>query len=103
MTVNAVRPDNRLEDSPMVPVTCADCAVGVLVRKSSWDQTSVQWKRDEAQLCFERQAADDGRQFRGCSNLMSSVEQAARTGSIPVVQDELGIPKSAEAAEAARR
>jgi hypothetical protein len=37
-----IRPDNRLDDAPMVPVVCARCGAGVQVRKSSWNQTSVQ-------------------------------------------------------------
>ena len=38
-----VRPDSRLADAPMVPVSCRRCGARVLARKSSWEQTSVQW------------------------------------------------------------
>lgn len=101
------RPDNRLEDGPMAPVVCAACAVSVLVRKSSWDQTSVQWQADEARQCVERegQGATSGtaRQQRACTKLTASIERAVRRGAVVILQDELGLPKSPAEAEAARQ
>ncbi|CRZ15992.1 hypothetical protein BN2156_02856 [Mycolicibacterium neworleansense] len=38
-----VRLDPRLEELPMMPVSCRSCGAVVLARKSSWTQTSVQW------------------------------------------------------------
>ena len=108
MTKNLrIRPDNRLKDGPMVPVTCTACTVSVLVRKSSWDQTSVQWHGDEARECLERKAFEarpgiDSR-FLGCADLAAAVERAAVSGTVPVLQEELGIPKSLAAAQAARQ
>ena len=46
-----VRPDNRLSDAPMVPVHCKSCEARVLVRKSSWEQTSVQWDATATARC----------------------------------------------------
>jgi hypothetical protein len=46
-----VRTDNRLTDAPMVPVTCRRCGAEVWARKSSWQQTSVQWDATAAALC----------------------------------------------------
>ena len=53
-----VRPDNRLADSPMVPVACRRCGASVLARKSSWNQTSVQWSAQASAQCLERQDAE---------------------------------------------
>ena len=54
MTVCA---DNRLDDAPMVPVDCRRCAATVLVRKSSWAQTSVPWDAAAMAACAQRRAA----------------------------------------------
>jgi len=53
-----VRPDNRLADSPMVPVACRRCEACVLARKSSWNQTSVQWNAEATARCLERSDAE---------------------------------------------
>jgi hypothetical protein len=81
-----VRPDVRLEDGPMVPVTCAACRARVDVRKSSWEQTSIQWSADAIDTCHERGSADtvDGVGFAGCSALTASIRSAALEGSLPV-------------------
>jgi hypothetical protein len=87
-----VRTDNRLIDDPMRPVTCRTCGAEVLARKSSWQQTSVQWnaaalarcpKRYEAQLLSEH----GGRGvFVSCSGLRESIRQAVRDGVLPVLR-----------------
>src|SRR5271163_1428759 len=51
---SSVRDDNRLDEMPMVPVVCRNCGVRVLARKSSWNQTSVQWNADATARCAER-------------------------------------------------
>lgn len=89
----AVRPDVRLETAPMEPVSCHTCAAQVEVRKSSWEQTSIQWHADAVEACLERRAASprpgpNGAAFRGCGALSDSVREAAVTGSIHVVTDE---------------
>lgn len=89
----AVRPDNRLDDVPMVPVTCARCGAGVEVRKSSWNQTSVQWTGAALSRCEERctaaQLGDNGGRglFLACSALGGSIVDAVRSGALQVVDE----------------
>lgn len=89
----AVRPDNRLDDAPMVPVTCARCGAGVEVRKSSWNQTSVQWTGAALSRCEERctaaQLGDNGGRglFLACSALGGSIVDAVRSGALHVVDE----------------
>ena len=89
----AVRPDNRLADSPMVPVACSRCGACVLARKSSWNQTSVQWNAEASAACLERRdaenlAAHSGRGlFLACSALSGSILDAVRSGDLPVVDE----------------
>lgn len=88
-----LRPDNRLADVPMTPLRCGRCASRVLVRKSSWDQTSVQWDAAAVQGCAERSHAERvaarGRPepFLACSALSESIVEAARHGELTVVDD----------------
>ncbi|QRY53448.1 ferredoxin [Mycolicibacterium septicum] len=89
----AVRPDNRLEDAPMAPVTCARCDAGVEVRKSSWNQTSVHWTGAALDLCEERCTAaqlvgNGGRGlFLACSALSGSIVDAVCSGALQVVDE----------------
>lgn len=89
----AVGPDDRLADSPMVPVACRRCGARVLARKSSWNQTSVQWNADALASCLERRDADNlaalsGRGlFLACSALRDSIVDAVRNGDLPVVDE----------------
>ncbi|WP_085134244.1 hypothetical protein [Mycolicibacter hiberniae] len=95
-----MRSDNRLSDAPMTPVICGSCGARVLARKSSWEQTSVQWSRDSMGRCLERPrrgehrasiATDGALQRSGallvCPMLRASIEHAARTGSLPVLDE----------------
>ncbi|BBY32630.1 hypothetical protein BST33_06290 [Mycolicibacter minnesotensis] len=95
-----MRPDNRLSDAPMTPVTCASCGARVLVRKSSWEQTSVQWNGAAVARCQERprqgecrvSTSTDGTLLRPapflvCPMLRASIEQAASMGSVPVLDE----------------
>ena len=91
-----IRADNRLLDSPLVPVSCRRCGAGVLARKSSWHQTSVQWDGEAMATCVERRdaaaiAAHTGGLFLVCSKLRESIEEAARNGAVPIL-DEAGEP-----------
>lgn len=82
-----VRPDVRLGDGPMEPVTCGGCGARVEVRKSSWEQTSIQWHADAIAACHERRAAGDpadGISFAGCSRLAASIRDAAVSGALRV-------------------
>ena len=82
-----VRPDVRLDDGPMNPVTCSTCSARVEVRKSSWEQTSIQWNGAAIAACHERRDtgdAADGVSFAGCTRLGESIRQAAVAGELPV-------------------
>jgi len=89
----AVRPDNRLADSPMVPVDCRRCGASVLARKSTWNQTSVQWNANASARCLERRDAEHLTEhaerglFLACSALTDSIVDAVRTGDLPVVDE----------------
>jgi hypothetical protein len=86
-----VRADNRLADAPMTSVQCQRCAARVLARKSSADQTSVQWNGEAAGMCGERRelrklAGHGGnRLFLGCAALSESIVCAVRAGELPIV------------------
>jgi hypothetical protein len=88
-----VRTDNRLADAPMVPVTCRSCGAEVLARKSSWQQTSVQWDAAALARCPQRHQAlllaeHGGRGvFVSCSELRESIKQAVRDGVLSVVDE----------------
>jgi hypothetical protein len=91
------RPDNRLADSPMVPVACRRCGARVLARKSSWNQTSVQWNAQASARCIERSDADHlmahaGRGvFLACSALSDAIADAVRHGDLPVVEETVSV------------
>ncbi|MFD8566853.1 ferredoxin [Streptomyces sp. NPDC059639] len=79
--------DPRLTDGPpMLPLACSACGAGVLVRKSSWYQTSVQWDGAARRRCAERAAHPVG--FEGCGALAASIREAALSGTLPVVDDD---------------
>lgn len=87
-----IRPDNRLLDAPLAPVDCRRCGATVRVRKSTWAQTSVQWDAAAMAACVQRREAsaldDHGRgAFLVCSQLRDSIEDAARRGDLPIVDD----------------
>jgi hypothetical protein len=87
-----VRPDVRLLDAPMCAVECRRCAARVEVRKSSWQQTSVQWDAAATAACEERRTASpqpgpNGDFFESCSALHASIQEAALGGTLPVPDD----------------
>lgn len=84
--------DNRLLDEAMRPVECRRCSARVEVRKSSWQQTSVQWDASATSACLERQGAQplpgpNGNFFESCSALQDSIHEAALGGAVPVPDD----------------
>jgi hypothetical protein len=83
-----MRTDNRLAEMPMVPVACRNCDAHVLVRKSTWNQTSVQWNADATSRCTERLQAEriPGQGiFLVCSALRDSIAAAVTTGELTIV------------------
>lgn len=87
-----VRPDNRFLDAPMRAVECGRCSARVEVRKSSWQQTSVQWDAAATAACQERPDAQplpgpNGNFFESCSALQASIRDAALGGAVPVPDD----------------
>ncbi|PEG62421.1 ferredoxin [Mycolicibacterium boenickei] len=85
-----VRLDPRLDEMPMMPVSCRSCGAVVLARKSSWQQTSVQWDAAATGLCRQRRDVEalaglsDRGLFLGCSAMRDSVVAAAVDGVLPV-------------------
>ncbi|WP_242453490.1 ferredoxin [Mycolicibacterium sp. P9-64] len=81
----------------MTPVNCRTCGAEVLARKGSWQQTSVQWTADAVARCWQRRNADalSAHGSRGlliaCSYMDESIENEARCGRLPVV-DEMAQP-----------
>jgi hypothetical protein len=89
----AVRPDVRLDDAQMQPVSCGTCGAQVLARKSSWDQTSIQWSDGALEGCVERRASaprpgPNGATFAGCAALRTAVREAAVRGELAVISGE---------------
>ncbi|WP_135452966.1 ferredoxin [Mycobacterium sp. DL99] len=85
-----VRLDPRLEEFPMMPVSCRNCGAVVLARKSSWQQTSVQWNATATGLCRQRRDAEalaghsDRGLFLGCDAMAASVVVATIDGVLPL-------------------
>jgi hypothetical protein len=92
------RTDNRFADAPMVSMTCRHCSAEVLARKSSWQQTSVQWDGAALERCPQRREAallseHGGRGvFLSCSELRESILLAARDGALPVLDEQAFSP-----------
>ncbi|MGW5861164.1 ferredoxin [Streptomyces sp. NPDC055239] len=85
--------DNRLTDgAPMRPVSCQECGGRVLVRKSSWHQTSVQWSGDAVRGCTRRTASTTGSAapggFETCPALRATIREAALSGTLEVLDDD---------------
>jgi hypothetical protein len=88
----SIRTDNRLLDSPLVSVSCRRCGAEVLTRKSTWQQTSIQWDAEAMASCPQRREAEALKQhgrglFLVCSELRDSIEDAARRGRLPIVDE----------------
>lgn len=86
------RQDNRLDEMPMAAVACRTCGAQVLARKSSWNQTSVQWNADATARCPERAEAQKmsgqgGGVFLACAALSESILDAVRHGDLAIVDE----------------
>jgi len=81
----------------MMPVACRNCGARVVARKSSWNQTSVQWNADATARCAERRdaqkiSAPGGRGvFLVCSALSESIVDAVRHGDLSIVDEITGV------------
>ena len=74
----------------MQPLQCTECGAAVLVQKNSWEHTSVQWNDDARAACRELAggaAHRVGAPLERCQTLTDVIENAARSGSIPVADD----------------
>jgi hypothetical protein len=73
----------------MTPVDCGSCGAQVLVRKASWEQTSVQWSAEARQRChdLDRSGAQGRESLPLCPLLRASIETAVRHGDLPVLTD----------------
>ncbi|OBA80757.1 ferredoxin [Mycobacterium sp. 1164966.3] len=87
------RVDNRLDEMPMVPVVCRNCGANVLARKSTWNQTNVQWNSDATARCAERREArkmpmpGSRGVFLMCTALSESICDAVRRGELCIVDE----------------
>ncbi|TYK52850.1 ferredoxin [Actinomadura decatromicini] len=77
-----VRQDDRLLDGPLLPVRCRRCDAEVLVRKASWEQTSIQWNAAARAACTGLK----GDPHATCPALRSAIQEAALTGAIAVME-----------------
>ncbi|GAA4840029.1 ferredoxin [Saccharopolyspora rosea] len=83
-----MRTDERILDAPMQPVRCTGCAALVRVRKSSWEQTSIQWNAEAVAACAQREAAERARggvHVDSCPTLRTAIATAAERGDLPVL------------------
>ncbi len=100
MTVKSpVREDNRLDEMPMVPIVCRRCGAHVLARKSSWNQTSVQWNAEATARCAERTEAQkvsahaDRQVFLVCAALTESITDAVLHGDLAIVDENVDVTR----------
>ncbi|MEV5647346.1 hypothetical protein AB0L57_03755 [Nocardia sp. NPDC052254] len=74
----------------MQPLQCAECRAEVLVRKNSWEHTSVQWNAEARAACRELSNARSGNPDRPglplprCGKLTETIETAARDGRLEI-------------------
>ncbi len=81
--------DQRLYlEGRLVDVACRRCDARVRVRKNSEYHTSIQWTTEAVGRCevFSRGAAEGGGRVvhESCPELRASIEQAAKTGLLPM-------------------
>ncbi len=69
-------------------VRCSECGITVLVSKTSWQQTSVQWPEHAASTCPQLRAASADASadalLRGCAALRRSIDKAALGGALEI-------------------
>ncbi|MEV6096528.1 hypothetical protein [Nocardia sp. NPDC051981] len=78
-----IRADDRLTTAPMTPLRCQACDAVVHVRKSSWQQTSIQWSEFSRIACLARESTTPN--AATCTELKASIAVAALAGTLPVL------------------
>lgn len=80
--------DARLLEIPLQSLDCTECVARVLVRKSTWQQTSIQWTEEALEACRERPATRCGERpkdrFIGCESLRNEIREATNDGRLEV-------------------
>lgn len=77
----------------MQAVSCTGCGAEVLARKSSWEQSTVQWTAAALEQCTERQTPQapserpNRNAFTGCHAMRASIRAAAVRGILTVTDD----------------
>jgi hypothetical protein len=66
----------------LTSVSCMDCLVTVDVRKSSEQQTAIQWPADAQATCPVLSRGQS--RHEGCPRLKASIEAAVRDGLLPI-------------------
>jgi hypothetical protein len=77
-------------DGEMHPVECQTCGIRVLVRKNSFQHTSIQWTNDPATSCptYAEPSPIAARTLRPtCPRLKASIEHAVLEGLLHVRDD----------------
>lgn len=80
-------------DGEMRPVECRTCGTCVLVRKNSYQHTSIQWTSDPAQSCPTYADANQtgSRTARPtCPRLKASIDHAVLEGLLDVLDESAG-------------
>ncbi|WP_190264293.1 ferredoxin [Glutamicibacter nicotianae] len=78
------------DHTTMQQVSCTECLAKVQVRKTAWEQTSIQWTGEALELCRERPACPSGGmprdQFVGCETLRAALRDATARGSLVLAE-----------------
>ncbi|MBU3067297.1 hypothetical protein KO481_37975 [Nocardia sp. NEAU-G5] len=70
----------------MNPIRCRACDAVVHVRKSSWQQTSIQWSEASRIACLARESTTPD--SATCTRLKACIDAAALSGTLPVLDTE---------------
>ncbi|ORI19296.1 hypothetical protein [Rhodococcus sp. 1168] len=82
-----VRDKENYLDSSLAPVECRACGTGVLVRKNSSKQTSVQWTTRPADTCPVFRDAGNSATQDSCPRMQDSIDHAVMEGILSVPSD----------------
>lgn len=79
-----VRDKENYLESKLAPVQCRTCGTGVLVRKNSFKQTSVQWTSPPTETCPVFRESGSSATQDSCPRMQESIEHAVMDGLLPV-------------------